>query len=183
VSVVRGAGYNVIPIPGANAAMCALCVAGTGCERFLFIGFLPSRAAARLSELETLRKIPYPLVFYEAPHRVIESVDDMAAILGGQRSITIARELTKMFESIHRCTLADAGSWLREDKNRSKGEFVLVVEGAPPTPLQAHEIEPMLAVLLAEMPLKQAVKIATQLTGIRKNVMYEIALKIKQEVN
>ena len=138
VAMVREAGYPVVPVPGANAAVGALSAAGSAAPHFLFYGFLPQQAAARRRELAALKTSPYLLVFYEAPHRVIASVADMAAAFGAERTITIARELTKLFETIHTCKLGAAAAWLAADANRTKGEFVLLVEGArrraPQTP-------------------------------------------------
>ena len=176
------AGITVCPIPGANAAIAALSAAGLAAPHFLFYGFLPAKPPARRAALAALRELPYALVFYEAPHRVTESVADLAAALGGMRDIVIARELTKLFEAIHRCRLDEAGAWLAADPNRQRGEFVLIVSGAPeqqqvglPT-----EAERVLRLLLAELPLKQAAALAAAITGARKNELYERALALRE---
>jgi 16S rRNA (cytidine1402-2'-O)-methyltransferase len=177
VARARAAGFRIVPIPGPNAAVTALSAAGFPDAPFVFLGFLPSKAAARRKALAALRGLPYTLVFYEAPHRVIESVGDLAAELGADRALVVARELTKMFEEIHRCRLGDASSWLRENPDRQRGEFVLLVEGAPASEPGAGW-EPVLAALLEEMPLARAVKLACRITGAKKNAVYERALAL-----
>ena len=183
VKLVRQQGYPVVPIPGANAAVCALSVAGIAAPHFLFYGFLPAKAGARKHELEGLKSQPHTLVFYEAPHRILECVADLVAVLGGDRQITIARELTKMFETIHTCALGDALAWLQADANQQKGEFVLLVSGAE---IQAgagisDQDRRMLNLLLADLPLKQAVKLAAEITGENKKTLYALALALKAE--
>jgi len=181
VARAREAGIAVCPIPGANAAIAALSAAGLTAPHFLFHGFLPAKAAARRSALAALREQSCALVFYEAPHRVLECVADLEAALGGEREIVIARELTKLFETIHRCPLGGALAWLEADPNRQRGEFVLIVTGAPaakPEGLPA-EAERVLRLLLAELPLKQAAALAAAITGARKNELYERALALR----
>jgi 16S rRNA (cytidine1402-2'-O)-methyltransferase len=183
VAAVREAGLRVVPVPGANAAVAAMSVAGLADEGFVFRGFLPPKAAARRKALESLGGEPRALVFYEAPHRILEAVDDLAEVLGGTRRILVARELTKLFESLHALPLGEAGAWLRADANRQRGEFVLVVEGAPASTAAADEadIERVLGPLLAALPLAQAVKLACEITGSRRNAVYELALRLKPE--
>ncbi len=130
VAEVRAAGFRVIPIPGANAALAALSASGLPAPHFLFYGFLPNKSAARRSTLQDLIALPYTLVFYEAPHRILECVADLHSVYGGERQIVFAREITKLFESIHRCTLAEATDWLNADPNNQRGEFVLLISGA-----------------------------------------------------
>lgn len=181
VNIALAAGIKVVPIPGANAAVAALSASGLLMPRFLFIGFLPAKSVHRRQVLQSLSDVPVTLVFYEAPHRVLESVADLATVLGGERQITLARELTKTFESIHQCPLGEATAWLQADPNRQRGEFVLLVEGAPTSDDQAisREAQRTLELLLAELPLKQAVKLAADITGIKKNTLYELALTLK----
>lgn len=180
VAAARDAGFAVVPVPGPNAAICALSAAGLAAPHFLFYGFLPQQAAARRRELEALAELPYLLVFYEAPHRVEASVTAMAGVFGG-RTITIARELTKIFETVHSCALGEAAAWFAADPNRLKGEFVLLVEGAPAAVApQEQAVGRVLAVLLPEVSLKQAVKLAAGITGARRNDVYELALKLGQ---
>ena len=180
VDSVRAAGYRVIPIPGANAAVAALSAAGLAAPHFLFYGFLPNKSAARCKELHSLIEHPYTLVFYEAPHRILECVEDLLAVFGGEREIVLAREITKLFESIHRCRLDDAMAWLSSDPNNLRGEFVLLVSAAPERAegLSA-EVEHVLKALLAELPLKQAVQLAVQITGVARNELYQRALALK----
>ncbi len=180
-SAARAAGYTVTPVPGASAAVAALSVAGMTAPQFLFYGFLPPRAADRRSALARLAAYPFTLVFFEAPHRIVDSVMDMRATLGGPRRVVIARELTKMFETIHACLLDDAADWLNAEDNRRKGEFVLIVEGAAPKAAGGEETQQTLEVLLSELPLKQAVALATKITGAKKNQLYDLALKMRGE--
>lgn len=180
VAAVRAAGFPVSPVPGPNAAIAALSASGFATPHFLFYGFLPERAVARRKALAQLAPLPYTLVFYEAPHRIAEAVVDLNTVLGGERRILFARELTKLFETLHECALAEAGDWLAADPVRRKGEFVLVVEGAqsarsPDGGVAEHALD----VLLGELPLKQAVDLATKLTGGRRNELYKLALTLK----
>jgi 16S rRNA (cytidine1402-2'-O)-methyltransferase len=180
VEAVRGAGYRVIPLPGANAALAALSAAGIPAAHFLFYGFLPNKSAARCRELNNLVAAPYTLVFYEAPHRILECVADLLNIFGANRQIVFAREITKLFESIHRCTLAEATVWLNADANHQRGEFVLLVSGAVVNQ-DALTLETLnvLTLLLKELPLKQAVQLAVQICGAGRNELYQRALQIK----
>jgi 16S rRNA (cytidine1402-2'-O)-methyltransferase len=184
VDIVRDAGLPVVPIPGASAVIAALSASGIRQNGFSFVGFLPASGSQRRKTLESLRDQTATLVFYEAPHRVIDSVQDMASVLGTERRITIARELTKTFETFHRCQLADAVAWLESDPNQQRGEFVLLVEPLPA--VEATEIseddERVLKLLMAELPLKQAVKLAAEITGAKKNALYEHGLKIKDHI-
>ncbi|AXS81384.1 16S rRNA (cytidine(1402)-2'-O)-methyltransferase [Dechloromonas sp. HYN0024] len=180
VAAVRAAGCKVVPLPGACAATTALSASGLLDEHFLFYGFLPSKGGQRRQALEALREQPCALVFYEAPHRVLETVEDMATVFG-QRTLVIARELTKLFESIHALPLGEALAWLKDDANRQRGEFVLILSGAP-ADADNGEGERVLKLLLAEgLPVKQAAKLAAQITGMAKNALYERALVLKNE--
>lgn len=176
-------GYRVVPVPGANAAIAAVSAAGLGAQHFLFYGFLPARSAERRRELAALADLPYALIFYEAPHRVADSMADLRAALGDARRMVIARELTKMFESIHSCTLGEAGAWIDADANRRKGEFVLIVEGQPAASSgkDRAQSQRVLEALLSELPLKQAVALAAKITGGKRNELYELALSLKNE--
>ena len=183
VGMAREAGLNVVPLPGACAAVTALSAAGFDQPHFLFYGFLPASGAQRRKTLETLRDQSAVVVFYEAPHRVIESMQDMATTLGETRKVLIARELTKTFETLHRCQLGEAAAWLTDDPNRQRGEFVLLVEGAPDAPQAevSEDAQRVLQLLLDELPLKQAVKLAADITGAKKNALYQLALELKSE--
>lgn len=181
VAQAHAAGVRVEPIPGANAAVCALSAAGLINPGWLFYGFLPARDAARQTVLEQLVDLPWPLVFYEAPHRILASVAALHAVLG-ERRLLVARELTKRYESIHALPLSEAVAWLSADAQRQKGEFVLVVSPAPPVIKQeTDELRRILSVLMEELPLRQAVHLATRLTGIKKNLCYDLALQLKAE--
>jgi 16S rRNA (cytidine1402-2'-O)-methyltransferase len=180
VAAARAAGFPVTPVPGPNAAIAALSASGFAAPHHLFYGFLPERAAARRRALAALAQLPFTLVFYEAPHRVEECVSDLCAVLGKKRRIVLARELTKLFESLHACTLAEAGDWLAGDPVRRKGEFVLIVEGAAGAPAANDAGQRALEVLLGELPLRQAVNLAARITGERKNELYRTALAMKK---
>jgi 16S rRNA (cytidine1402-2'-O)-methyltransferase len=179
VQAVRGAGLGVIPIPGASAVMAALSAAGLSQPHFLFYGFLPNKSAARQTVLQSLISYPYTLVFYEAPHRIVECVSDLCIVLGGKRQIVLAREITKMFETIHTCALHDVERWLLSDVNQQRGEFVLLVSGAEPQAGLTIETKHVLEVLLKELPLKQAVHLGIQISGASRNDLYQYALQIK----
>lgn len=179
VAAVRSAGFRVIPLPGANAAIAAMSAAGLPDERFLFIGFLPAKVGARKTAILELSPIDAALVFYEAPHRVVETVAELAALLEPQREIVIARELSKMFEQIERLPLGEASAWLAADANHQRGEFVLVVSGPPAREGLDAETERVLRALLAELPVKQAAKLAAEITGQPKNALYARALELK----
>lgn len=180
VQAVLAAGFRVVPVPGASAVVAALSASGLSAPHFLFYGFLPNKSAARRAVLQTLVEHPCTLVFYEAPHRILESVADLCAVLGAEREIVLAREITKLFESIHRCRLGEAMDWLNGDANNQRGEFVLLVSGAPErgAGLDA-ETERTLSLLLEELPLKQAVQLAVKITGANKNELYQHALELK----
>jgi 16S rRNA (cytidine1402-2'-O)-methyltransferase len=178
VQAVRNAGLRVVPVPGASAAMAALSAAGLNEPHFLFYGFLPNKSAARRTVLQLLAGYPFTLVFYEAPHRIVECVADLREVLGGERQIVLAREISKLFETIHACTLHDAESWLKSDTNRQRGEFVVLVSGAIPQPGLSADTLDTLAKLLDELPLKQAVQLAAKITGASRNELYQRALQI-----
>lgn len=179
VARVRAAGGRVVPLPGPCAATTALSGAGLEDEHWLFYGFLPAKSGQRKKVLETLQALPYALVFYEAPHRVLETVADLAAVLGEGRTLVVARELTKLFETLHSLPLGEALEWLQADPNRQKGEFVLMVSGCPEDQ-DDGEAERVLKLLLAEnLPVKQAAKLAAAISGGSKNALYERALALK----
>jgi len=181
VAAVRDAGYGVVPIPGPTAAVAALSVAGMP-GPYAFAGFLPAQPAARRTALAAWRAFEHTLVFYEAPHRIVESVADLAAVLGGERTVVLARELTKVFESVHACTLGAARAWLEADPDRRRGEFVVVVAGVTGAraAARAAEGERVLRLLLADLPVKRAVRLAADITGARKNDLYALALALKE---
>jgi 16S rRNA (cytidine1402-2'-O)-methyltransferase len=179
VAAVRAAGFKVVPIPGPNAAVTALSAAGLSDPHFLFVGFLPAKVGARRTAISDLATVAATLVFYEAPHRVRETVADLVELLDGARHIVFARELTKLFEQVAAMPLAEAPAWLAADANHERGEFVLLVSAPPPREGMDAESERVLAALLAELPVKQAAKLAAEITGQPKNALYARALELK----
>jgi 16S rRNA (cytidine1402-2'-O)-methyltransferase len=178
-AAVRAAGFRIVPLPGPSAAITALSAAGLADARFLFAGFLPPKPTARRHEIEALKGIPAALVFYEAPHRIEETIADLAALLEPERTLVVARELTKLFEQIEAMPLAQGPAWLVADDNHRRGEFVLVISGPPPTVGLSAETERVLKALLAELPVKQAAKLTAEITGAARNALYERALQLK----
>jgi 16S rRNA (cytidine1402-2'-O)-methyltransferase len=170
----------VSPIPGACAAIAALSVAGLPTDRFSFEGFLPSKSGARQSTLANLLEEPRTMVFYDAPRRAIDTVEDIVKVLGGERQVVISRELTKTFETIHSDSAENLLAWLKEDPNQLKGEMVLIIEGVKidPNAIPAKAID-TLKLLLEEMKPKKACAITAEIYGVKKNALYEIALSLK----
>ena len=181
VASAHAAGYRVVPMPGASAVVSLLSAAGLLDTRFLFAGFLPPKSAARRAAIEALRAVAATLVFYEAPHRIVETAADLAQVLEPQRVLVVGRELTKRFEEIARMPLAEAEAWFKADANRERGEFVLAVSAAPEQEGMDADSERVLKVLLAELPTKQAAKLAAEITGQSKNDLYARALQLKAE--
>lgn len=180
VDAVRAAGFQIIALPGASAAVTALSASGLTDARFHFVGFLPAKTRQRETALQELVALQAALVFYEAPHRIVETVQSMLQVFGPTRQVVLARELTKLFEHIHRCPLGEAVAWLEQDANRQRGEFVVLLEGAQPVEGEDAEGERVLRILLEELPVKQAAALAAQITGQKKNALYERALQIRQ---
>ncbi len=176
VREARGLGIKVVPIPGACAAIAALSAAGLPTDRFCFEGFLPAKSKQRLQQLELLRHETRTLIFYETPHRILECLQDMQTVFGAERQAVVARELTKLYETIHSASLVDLITWVASDANQQRGEIVLLVAGAPEQAPEQADTDAMLKILLAELPLKQAVDLAAKLSGKRKNELYERAL-------
>lgn len=182
VEAVRAAGLRVIPIPGASAAIAALSASGLPAGAFHFAGFLPPKNAARETLLKSLANLPDTLVIHEAPHRIKDTLASLCQVFGPERKIVIARELTKLFEQIHACTLSEAQDWLAKDPNRSKGEFILLVAGKTAEENEKEETEArrILALLTEELPVSKAAAVAAKLTGLKKNRLYALALEITQ---
>jgi 16S rRNA (cytidine1402-2'-O)-methyltransferase len=184
VRAVAQAGYVVVPVPGPSAVIAALSASGIAAPQWLFCGFLPATATARRAALTRLSDYLGALVFYEAPHRIAATLDALVAVLGPERGLVVARELTKRFETIHRCRLGEAPAWLSADTDRARGEFVLIVD-APGATIQAGDDadahDRMLSTLLAELPVAQAVRLAVKLTGAPRNRLYERALKLSKD--
>ncbi len=186
VAAVHAARLKVVPVPGASAVVAAVSASGEGEGGFLFHGFLPTKSGDRKRALTALLNCAYPIVLYESPHRIVESMADIAEVFGDTREIVVCRELTKKFETIQRLALGDAVAWLEADTNQQRGEFVLVLSkpkqgGAiEAKEAQTAMLERTLRILLAELPLKQAVAMAVQLTDMKKNAVYDAALRLKQ---
>ncbi len=180
VRSARAAGIAVVPVPGACALIAALSAAGLPSDRFIFEGFLPAKAVGRRQRLEALREEPRTLLFYEAPHRLLESVGDMLAVFGPERPALLARELTKTFETLKGLPLAELREFIAADSNQQRGECVLLVGGwQAPEGEEAISAESLrvLDLLLAEMPVKRAAALAAEITGVRKNLLYQAALE------
>ncbi len=177
VAAAQLAGITVHPIPGACSIIAALSVSGLPSDRFVFEGFLPAKSQARRKRLLGLSEEARTLLFLEAPHRVLDSVRDMQQVLGEERRAVIARELTKTFESVHSELLADLPAWLEQDEYRTRGEIVLLVEGATEQP--DDRSEPVLKVLLEYLPLSQAVAATCQITGGKRNQIYRLAMDLQ----
>lgn len=180
VDAVRDAGLPVIPVAGASAAIAALSASGLLPDQFHFVGFLPARDKQRDNLLATLTGSTATLVFYEAPHRIVDTVAALLRVFGPQRRVVMARELSKLFEQIHRCALADAPAWLAADANHQRGEFVLLVEGATEAADDADEVRRLLAILLEACPVSQAAALAAKITGLKKNALYTLALQMSE---
>lgn len=174
-------GIRVVPVPGACAAIAALSAVGLPSDRFSFEGFLPSKASQRISQLEKLKNETQTLIFYEAPHRILECVKNMAEVFGEDRPVGFAREITKTFETIKKMTLKDLVSFIENDHNQEKGEIVLVVGGAPEkTDLEQEKLDDLLKRLLQDLSVKAASQLAADLTGVKKKVAYQRALELTQ---
>ncbi len=178
VAAVRAAGQRVIPIPGASALTAALSASGLTFEGVVFAGFLPVKGAQRRERLDALAAGPWAVALFEAPHRIAKTLADLHAAFG-ERDVVIARELTKRFETIARVPLADARAWAEADDDRRRGEFVLVIEGRAVEKSSGLDARAVLATLLAQLPVKQAVALAVKLTGGKRNDLYTLALELK----
>lgn len=183
VATVHQHGIKVIPVPGACAAIAGLIASGLPTDRFVFVGFLPAKGAARKKQLEELANESRTIIFYESVYRIINLIDLLNEVFGGGRLATIARELTKTFETIHQAKLSDLKIWFEKDPNQSKGEFVIILESAYKKNREfAKESKGLLQILLNELPLKQAVSLATQISGVKRKTLYSLALEINKKV-
>jgi 16S rRNA (cytidine1402-2'-O)-methyltransferase len=187
VALAREAGIVVHPLPGPCAAIAALSVSGLPTDRFIFEGFLPAKSVARSKYMDKLKTETATLVFYEAPHRVLETLKDMLVVFGGERLVVVARELTKMFETVRSGPLPELIAWMEADPNQTRGEFVLLVAGCPQgaTDELTLSVDKLLEALVKALPLNQAVKLTCELSGLKKNDIYKQALakvEFKKEV-
>ncbi|WP_370427045.1 16S rRNA (cytidine(1402)-2'-O)-methyltransferase [Actinobacillus pleuropneumoniae] len=175
----RQAGVKVVPLPGACAAITALCASGIASDRFCFEGFLPAKTKSRCDKLAEVADEPRTLIFYESTHRILDTLEDMQKMLGADRYVVMAREITKTWETIHGDTLANLIAWLNEDSNRIKGEIVLVVEGKPEQADEAFSAQAvkLLGLLCQELPLKKAAAIVAETFGYKKNALYQYGLE------
>lgn len=182
VKLAKDSGFDVVPIPGACALIAALSAAGLPVTEFTFLGFLPRTASARKTLFSEKLACPTTWVFYESSHRILATLEDMAAVLPLNREIVIAREITKLYETIVKTSLADALALVANDDNMRKGEFVVIVSGAEAIDkseqLLSDEQERILRVLLTECSIKTAVALAVDITGARKKSLYQAALVI-----
>jgi 16S rRNA (cytidine1402-2'-O)-methyltransferase len=170
---------QVTPIPGASALISALSVAGFRADKFVFEGFLPPKPHARMQRLEFLQSETRTLVFYEAPHRIISCLDAMESAFGNEREAVLVKELTKVFETVKRDKLTALKTWLQQKSERQKGEFVIIIAGHPEEKIPEISTEALhiLKVLKQNLPLKQAAKLTSEITGISKNKLYELGLQ------
>ncbi|MBE9610227.1 16S rRNA (cytidine(1402)-2'-O)-methyltransferase [Chitinilyticum litopenaei] len=181
VATAHAAGVPVVPIPGASALTTALSAAGFTAPHALFYGFLQPKSGQRKAELAQLQALPFQIVFYEAPHRILECLADLVEVLGPSREAVLCRELTKTFETIRRGSLAELHAFVAADSNQQRGECVLVLDAAAAQPKAAgDEYDSLLLPLLAELPLKQAVALAVQISSAPRNLLYERALQLKK---
>jgi 16S rRNA (cytidine1402-2'-O)-methyltransferase len=184
VREARAAGYRVTPVPGPCALIAGLSAAGLPTDRFLFAGFLPAKRSGRQAALEQLRKEPATLVFYESPHRISDLMQDMVEVFGAGRECVLGRELTKTFETFYSGSAETVLGELQADAHGAKGEFVVMVRGADAGPEDAGssvDTDKLLELLIAELPVKKAAKIASELTGLGKNELYQRALALKPD--
>ena len=175
----REAGIRVVPLPGACAAITALCASGIASDRFCFEGFLPAKSKARKDKLENIVEEDRTLIFYESTHRILDTLEDMQSVLGEERYIVLAREITKTWETITGNTIKNLREWLLEDANRTKGEMVLIVEGKPKSDNNdkiSSQAVKALELIAEELPLKKAAAIVAELYGYKKNALYQFGL-------
>lgn len=181
VRAAHEAGIRVVPIPGACAAISALSASGLPSDRFSFEGFLPAKTHARKQTLEGLKKDTRTLIFYEAPHRIVDSLIDCVEVLGRERDACLAREITKTFETIKKATLGELLAFVQNDSNQERGEIVLVIGGydAEQEVENTEATDKLLKRLLQDLPVKPAAQLAAELTGLKKNELYQRALQLK----
>ena len=180
VRCVQDEGHKVFPIPGACAAVAALSAAGLPTDRFLFEGFLPAKRGARENRLQALRTESATLIFYEAPHRIVDTLEALVEVFGPTREAALAREVTKLYETIRRSPLSTLAQFVREDNNQQKGEIVLLVTGASARESELDEdVASLLTRLAQELPARRAAAVVAEHTGLRKKQLYDYLLSLK----
>lgn len=178
VRLVRQHGIDVVPVPGACAVIAALSVSGLPSDRFTFEGFLPAKSGQRKNRLERLAQEDRTMIFYEAPHRILECLNDVAEVFGSQREVVMAREITKTFETIRSGSAQEIRDFVERDSNQQRGEIVLMVAG---TVKVTQELDPealrVMQILLKDLSVKQSSQLAAEITGIKKKLLYQWALE------
>lgn len=183
VRAAQQAGIRVTPIPGACAAIAALSSVGLPSDRFLFVGFLPSKASQRQGQLEQLKDHSETLIIYEAPHRIVDCLSDIQTIFGADRRIGFAREITKTFETIVQKPVGELLEWVKADHHQQKGEMVLVIAGNPnEVDLEQQKVDQLLTRLLQDLSIKAASQLAADLTGLKKKALYQRALELQDKI-
>ncbi len=178
---VREAGYKVVPVPGCCAVITAMCASGLPTDRFMFEGFLPAKRSGRQQKLSEILSETRTVIYYESTHRILDSLQDMIEVLGADRYVVLARELTKTFETIHGDRVEALLEWVKQDANQQKGEFVVLIQGVEVQEEEGLSAESLkvLGILLEELPVKQAAALAAKITGEKKNALYQEALSRK----
>ncbi len=183
VNAAKNKSIKVSPVPGPCALIAAISASGLPSDRFIFEGFLPPKSIARISKIQNISTDYRTIIFYEAPHRILETLIDMIKVIGPSRKIVLARELTKTYETFISGTLEGVLEIIEKDLNQQKGEIVIVLAGADSSEkkIETQDSKRILSVLLEELPLKQAVSLGSKITGVQKNIFYKLALDLKKQ--
>ena len=183
VNAAKDKSIKVSPVPGPCALIAAISASGLPSDRFIFEGFLPPKSIARITKIQNISADSRTIIFYEAPHRILETLIDMIKVIGPSRKIVLARELTKTYETFISGTLECVLEIIEKDLNQQKGEIVIVLAGADSSEekIETQDSKRILSVLLEELPLKQAVSLGSKITGIQKNIFYKLALDLKKQ--
>jgi 16S rRNA (cytidine1402-2'-O)-methyltransferase len=183
VNAAKDKSIKVSPVPGPCALIAAISASGLPSDRFIFEGFLPSKSIPRVTKIQNISADSRTIIFYEAPHRILETLIDMIKVIGPSRKIVLARELTKTYETFISGTLERVLQIIEKDLNQQKGEIVIVLAGADSSEkkIETQDSKRILSVLLQELPLKQAVSLGSKITGIQKNIFYKLALDLKKQ--
>jgi 16S rRNA (cytidine1402-2'-O)-methyltransferase len=183
VNAAKDKSIKVSPIPGPCALIAAISASGLPSNRFIFEGFLPAKSIARITKIQNISADSRTIIFYEAPHRILETLIDMIKVIGPSRKIVLARELTKTYETFISGTLKGVLEVIEKDLNQQKGEIVIVLAGADSSEkkIETQDSKRILSVLLEDLPLKQAVSLGSRITGVQKNIFYKLALDLKKQ--